>query len=94
MTEAVLRFPGQLPDLAPGRRPDVAAGGCELGGVSCTRPAELEVSLPDVNSVRRLCREHVGYFMLGAAHHERTARVLVRLLGPIEAEAWGTRIGA
>lgn len=71
-----LTFPGQVPFDDP----TVPAGGCELGLGRCVSPAELEVMLPATNDVRRLCREHVGYYMLAASTTHRASVVRVRQL--------------
>lgn len=71
-----LTFPGQVPYDDP----SVSAGGCELGLGRCVSPAELEVTLPATNDVRRLCREHVGYYMLAATSDARVSVVRVRKL--------------
>lgn len=71
-----LAFPGQLPyaDLS------LEAGGCELGQGRCAYPAEVEVELPETAGRRQLCREHVGWFMLGTTTDSRVTKVLVRKL--------------
>lgn len=76
MTEAVLRFPGQVPDF----RPDVIPGGCEMGDRRCSQPPDLEVTVPSLGAARLLCRDHAGYYMLAATHAERVTRVMVRRL--------------
>lgn len=81
MSVSELRFPGEIPDDDL----SVRRGGCQMGGARCVRPAEVEVQLPDIGSIRWLCREHVGYHMLGSTSDERVARVLVRRLSFSEA---------
>lgn len=76
VTTVSLTFPGQLPFGDP----SVQAGGCELGQGRCVRPAEVEVVIPATNDARRLCREHVGYYMLGATGVNRYSTVRVRHL--------------
>jgi len=71
-----LAFPGQVPFTDP----SVPAGGCELGLGRCVRPAELEVTIPATNDVRQLCREHAGWYMLGATTEQRRTVVRVRRL--------------
>jgi hypothetical protein len=73
---ATLTFPGQVPFNDPA----VEAGGCELGLGRCVGPAEVEVRLPATNDRRRLCRDHVGYYMLAAASTARESVVEVRKL--------------
>lgn len=80
MTTLALTFPGQVPfDDA-----SVPAGGCELGLGRCVNPAEVEVVLPATNARRLLCREHVGYYMLGATSAARYSVVRVRHLSHSE----------
>ena len=71
-----LTFPGQVPFTDP----SVPAGGCELGLGRCVRPAEVEVTVPATQDRRRLCREHVGWYMLAAAGTTRETVVRVRHL--------------
>ena len=73
---ATLTFPGQVPFGDPSVQP----GGCELGLGRCVRPAEVEVVLPATRDVRRLCREHVGYYMLGVTPVNAYSTVRVRHL--------------
>lgn len=75
-----LTFPGQVPFDDP----TVPAGGCELGQGRCMRPAEVEVVIDATRASRRLCREHVGYYMLGATAVNRYSRVGVRQLSQQE----------
>lgn len=82
-----LAFPGQVPF----NDPSVSAGGCELGLGQCVSPAELEVVLPATNARRRLCRDHVGWYMLAASANHRASVVRVRQL-PID-EAVPKRAG-
>ena len=79
-----LRFTHEISDHDPEAQP----GGCELGAGRCTAPAELEVQIPANKTVRRLCRDHVGWAMLGAASNERVARVMVRSLTGARQQAW------
>ena len=72
-----LTFPGQVPFTDP----TVPAGGCELGLGRCVSAAEIEVMVPAIAAKRRLCREHVGWFMLAAAASHRVSVVKVRQLG-------------
>lgn len=69
-----LEFTGQVPFTDP----SVPAGGCELGQGRCTHEAEVEVSIAAIGSVRRLCRDHVGYYMLAAAGSVGWSAVEVR----------------
>lgn len=71
-----LTFPGQVPFTDE----SVPAGGCELGNGRCMSPAELEITVPAIGSVRLLCRDHAGYFMLAAAGPNRRTQVRVRAL--------------
>lgn len=71
-----LAFPGQVPFDDP----SVPAGGCGYGQDRCVRPPELEVEIPATNDARRLCREHVGWYMLAAAANHRASVVRVRQL--------------
>lgn len=68
-----LTFPGQVSD-APG----APVGGCELGGGRCVHPAELLVTVPATGATRRLCREHVGWHLLGATGTHCASLVFVR----------------
>lgn len=71
-----LTFPGQVPFADE----SVPAGGCEMGLGRCVHPAEVEVELPATNATRRLCREHVGWYMLAASSSKRRSVVRVRIL--------------
>lgn len=71
-----LTFPGQVPFTDP----TVPAGGCELGAGRCVMAAELEITVPAIGSVRLLCRDHAGYYMLAAAGPSRRTHVRVRAL--------------
>ncbi len=77
-----LRFPGRA-DAYPGAEP----GGCQFGALQCVNPPEVEVQLPATKVVRALCRDHVGWFMVGATTEERVARVLVRRLAGLEEQS-------
>lgn len=71
-----LAFPGQVPFTDA----SVPAGGCELGERRCVNAAEVEVVTPATNAVRRLCREHVGWYMFAAASTTRYTGLRVRQL--------------
>lgn len=70
-----LEFPGQVHVTDP---LDVRPGGCAMGNGRCIGAAEVEVEIPDLRLTRRLCREHVGSFMLAGVGTQTAAAVLVR----------------
>ena len=71
-------FSGQVPFADP----TVPPGGCEYGQVRCIHPAELEVHLPGNEAERRLCRGHVGWYMLAMAGQLDWSLVEVRRIAP------------
>lgn len=71
-----LTFPGEV------SIPGAPVGGCELGGNRCVRPAEVQVTLPENGAERLLCRDHVGWYLLGATGEFSASVVLVRHMGP------------
>lgn len=83
-----LTFPGQVPFTDE----SVPAGGCELGLGRCVNAAEVEVVLPATNDRRLLCREHVGYYMLGATAVNRYSTVRVRHLSLFDSGRTGHAI--
>lgn len=71
-----LAFTGQLPYADD----TIAAGGCELGQGRCMFPAEVEVVLPAIAGRRLLCRDHVGWYLLGSVGSIDWSEVDVRRL--------------
>lgn len=75
-----------VPDLEHvDEQPSREHGSCDFGGWECPKPAEVQVSVPDVAGDRLLCRGHVGFYMLTVATGGlEFSDVLVRRLAPME----------
>lgn len=74
-----LTFPGQVSD-----EPGAPVGGCELGGGRCVYPAELQVTVPATGATRKLCREHVGWYLMAASAEYCATLVRVRRVSTSE----------